>query len=191
MEFLNRGILAADWADFVTAVAYAIAAVVSWQAAHHAAGRGETRERLFWLGCALALIVLGINELFDFQTLGTMIAKDHAKAAGWYGSRRTIQLVFVSVLTAASLCTLAVLAWFVRAMGRPVKMALAGLALIGLFIALRAAIFHHVDELFAIGPILTGAGAVAEIAGIVIVAFAARVYLTSGRREGTRDVPTR
>ena len=185
MEFLNRGLLAADWADFVTAVAYAIAAVVSWQAAHHAAGRGETKERLFWLGCALALIVLGTNELFDFQTLGTMIAKDYAKAAGWYGSRRTVQLVFVFVLAAASLCTLTVLGWFVRAMERPVKMALAGLALIGLFIVLRAAIFHHFDEVFAIGPILAGAGAVAEIAGIVVVALAARAYLVLRRREGT------
>ena len=185
MDFLTRGLLAADWADWATALAYAIAAVLCWRASRHAAQLAAARERLFWLGCTLAMPLLGINELFDFQTLATMTAKEYAKASGWYESRRTVQLIFVAVFAAAALGTLATLGWFVRRMGRPVKIAFGGLVLIGLFIVLRAATFHHLVEVIAIGPALTGATVFAEITGIAMVALAAHFYRSSSHNEGT------
>lgn len=79
-----------DLADWVTVFAYLLAAMLSVRAAAHAKlCRG--RESAFWRSTAVLLILLGVNELLDLQTLLTSAARENALANGWYGERRPMQ----------------------------------------------------------------------------------------------------
>jgi hypothetical protein len=62
-------------------------------------------------------------------------------------------------------------------------LALAGLVLIGLFVLLRAASFHHLDQLLSGGSIVLSLGVAQEIAGILVVATGAAIY--NPRRRGS------
>ena len=49
------------------------------------------RVKLFWMGLAALLVFLGFNKQLDLQTAFTFLAKDFAKATGWYENRRIVQ----------------------------------------------------------------------------------------------------
>lgn len=72
--------------------------------------------------------------------------------------------------------------WLTRRTDNTVRMALAGLALIGLFILFRVASFHHFDEILGRGNPVFNLGSIQEMAGILIVASSSALY-TSGNRE--------
>ena len=166
----------ADLADWVTVATYLLAAILCAQAARRAAQLGAVRERTFWLITALALVLLGINELLDLQTLLTMAARSHARAHDWYEHRRAVQCAFVTALAgAAGLAGIAVL-WFTRRTHSAVRLAQIGLTFIVAFILLRAASFHHVDLILGRGLADVTLGSLQEIAGIFVVAAAARLY---------------
>lgn len=52
----------------------------------------RSREGFFWLGLAVAMVLLGFNKQLDFQNLLKQIARNFAEENGWYEYRRTIQL---------------------------------------------------------------------------------------------------
>lgn len=185
MEGLDFGdwraaVLAADAADWITVAAYGVAALPCLRAAS-AAARGTTAERTFWRLCALIMVLLGINEVFDFQTVLTAFGKATARAQGWYAQRRAVQLGFVIVLAAGAALTAAGALVLTRKAHRTVRLALLGLLFIGAFILFRAASFHHVDALLGLGPDWFNLGSFQEMAGIGIVAIAAYRY---ARRAG-------
>lgn len=172
----------ADMADWVTVAAYLVAALLAARAAFHAWLRREPRERAFWWCTSALLVFLGVNELLDLQTLLTSLARAHARAYGWYGEHRQVQYAFVLALGAvAALAGIAVL-WFTRRMHVAIRLALAGLIFIGLFVLLRAASFHHLDDLLGRGLREFNYGSIQEMAGILIVAGAAWLYARRRRR---------
>lgn len=164
-------------ADWVTVAAYLIAAILSARAAGHAALRRQARERMFWRLTAMLLVLLGVNELLDLQTLLTSVGRANAKAYGWYEIHRKVQYLFVMGLGVAAALAALVMLWLTRRTDAAVRLALAGLMFIGLFILLRAASFHHLDDLLGRGALKFNWGSVQEMAGILIVAGAALRYM--------------
>lgn len=179
-----------DMADWITVLAYLLAAILAARAATHARLRREVRERVFWRITAVLLVFLGINELFDLQTLLAMVARAHAKANGWYPEHRKIQYMFIVGLGVTALFAGVAMLWLTRRAHVAVQIALAGLLFIGLFVLVRAASFHHVDEILVRGSPQFNWGAIQEMAGIVLVAGAAAFY-TRRRQRGTRRSSSR
>lgn len=176
MDFLQRGLFSADMADWITVCAYMIAAGLSWRAANAAYLRRAAHERMFWIGSAAALVFLGINELFDFQTLLTIVAKMQAQSAGWYDNRKPVQYAFIVGLGIGGVAITLALLWFVRRLATSVKIALAGFIFIGMFVLVRAASFHQVDAILVSGYQAFNLGSIQEMAGILIVALASLGY---------------
>jgi hypothetical protein len=172
----------ADAADWVTVTAYLVAAILCSSAARHAWLQRNSRENLFWRFTAVLLLFLGINELLDLQTLLTMIGRANAKANGWYPDHRKIQYIFVVALAIGAVIFGAVILWLTRRMHYAVRLALGGLVFIALFILLRAASFHHLDEILGRGATEFPLGSIQEMAGILLIATASLLY--TGRRSG-------
>ncbi len=169
----------ASASDWITVAAYLIAAIIAVRAGASARQRSEPRERVFWSLAAGLLIFLGVNELFDLQTVLTAVGKLWSLEQGWYEDRRRYQLEFVLLLAIlAALAGLAALR-LTRSTHRTVRWALLGLVFIGVFILVRAASFHHVDALLGMGPSAFNWGSVQEMLGILIVGVASHRYRTS------------
>lgn len=145
-----------------------------------AAGRGSGRERTFWIGTAIALLLLGVNKQLDLQTDLTSIAKAAAISEGWYGERRDAQGAFILLIALAAVgCGLGLWTWL-RESAPSVKAAATGLVILLAFIIIRAASFHHIDYWVTISVAGLRSGWWLELLGIAIVGTAAVVY-RSGR----------
>lgn len=173
----------ASASDWITVAAYLIAALVAVRAARAAARTLERRERLFWALTAALLVFLGINELFDLQTILTAIGKTWALEQGWYADRRLYQFEFILALFATAILVGIAMLWLTRGANRAVRVALLGLVFIGLFVLIRAASFHHVIGLLGMGPDAFNFGAIQEMAGIMIVGLAAYAYVGKPRAQ--------
>jgi hypothetical protein len=66
--------------------------------------------------------------------------------------------------------------WLTRRTPSAVRLALVGLVFIGVFVFLRAASFHHLDDLLGRDALVFNWGTLQELAGIAIVALAAQRY---------------
>jgi hypothetical protein len=127
----------------------------------------------FWLLVAALLALLAVNKPLDLHNIITDYGRQAARTGGWYENRRSVQLVFSIAVAAASLLALLLVALRLRKRVGRYALALAGLWLLVVFIGLRVASFHHVDqwfgtrlrgvklhwivELLAIGTIIAGA----------------------------------
>lgn len=171
----------ADMADWITVAGYLAAASLCARAAFRARLRREARESVFWRIAVVLLILLGFNELLDLQTLLTSTGRAVAQANGWYEQRRSVQYLFVIGLGLAASCAGLAILWLTRRTHPAIRMALLGFAFIGLFVLLRAASFHHLDDILGSGMSRFNFGSFQEVSGILIVASAAIVYLR--RRE--------
>lgn len=165
-----------DLADWVTVAAYLVAAYLSALAAGHAGLKGLEPDRRFWRIASVLLILLAINELLDLQTLLTTVGRTHAKMNGWYEARRGVQYIFVAALVGAAACAGIALWLLTRRTNWAVRLALAGLAFIGLFVLMRAASFNRLEEILGRGSVVFNWGSLQEVAGILVVAIAAGFY---------------
>lgn len=138
---------------------------------------------MFWRLTAVLLVFLGINEFLDLQTLLTSLGRDHAKANGWYGEHRSVQYLFVLMLGILAVAVGVAMLWLTRRTHPAVRLAIVGLVFIGLFVLLRAASFHHMDKLLGGGAPAFNWGSIQEMAGIIIVAAAAALYVRKRSRE--------
>src|SRR5687768_1033920 len=156
---------------WLTVVAYLAAAFLCWRAATK--GLHGRKVKLFWAGLAALLLFLGINKQLDLQTAFTFIAKDFAKATGWYENRRAVQGIFVVLIALGGLFATSALFWFYRREFKRLWPALAGLAFLGSFVVIRAASFHHVDQILKSGPGGFHMNWLFELAGIAAIAWPA------------------
>ncbi|HEU4820878.1 MAG TPA: hypothetical protein VFS87_06940 [Qipengyuania sp.] len=166
----------ASASDWITVAAYLLAAVIAARAAQAARHRAESRDALFWRLTAAVLVFLGINELFDLQTVLTAVGKAWALWGGWYEDRRLYQFEFILALAVVAFVGGFAALRLTRGAHRTVRWALLGLVFIGIFVLLRAASFHHVDALLGMGPDAFNWGSVQEMLGILIVGLAAHRY---------------
>lgn len=174
----------ADLADWVTVIAYLLAAAASARASGHAWLKRQARDKIFWQIVSVSLVLLGINELLDLQTLLTSIGREYAKENGWYGEHRSVQHIFVLALGGTAILAGIAMLWLTRRTDVSVRATLVGLVFIGLFVLLRAASFHHLDELLGGGAPEFNWGSVQEMLGISIVAVGAVAYT---RKRKSRD----
>lgn len=172
----------ADFADWVTVAGYLAAAGLSVRAAGRARIEQAAREIAFWRLTAVLLVLLGINELLDLQALLTSAGRAYAKEGGWYENRRSVQFAFVVILAIAAAVVGAATIWLTRRTHVAVRIALIGLVFIGLFILLRAASIHHLTDVLGRGLPAFNLGSVQEMAGILVVAAGAWMYVR-GERE--------
>jgi hypothetical protein len=178
---------------FITVAAYLFAAWVCFRAYRAEARRAvvgiierEARrdERLlsmFWLGLFCMLLFLGLNKQLDLQTLLTQTARDLSKAQGWYYDRRPVQLLFIALVGLAGVSASVGLAYALRKVIGRVWLAVLGIAELMVFIVVRAASFHHVDQLLFTGTVRLNW--VLELSGISLIAIAAWRAASAASRE--------
>lgn len=171
----RNSIARADAADWITVAAYFIAASLALLAARGAPADSQ-REGVFWTITAALMAFLGINELFDFQTIVTIVGRQWAVEEGWYEDRRLYQFEFIIALAVVAIAAGAAMLRLTRGTHRSVRVALLGLVFIGVFVLIRAASFHHVSDLMGMGPDGFTIGSMQEMLGILIVGLAAHRY---------------
>jgi hypothetical protein len=171
---------------WVTVVAYFGAAILCGRCATNAyrarrQGLVSAQPILFWSALASVLVLLGINKQLDLQTWFTLLAKSLALEQGWYEDRRFAQAVFILVVGVIGLAGLGIAYWLTRRAVPRGRLALLGVSFLGCFVLIRAASFHHVDQL--IGFRLAGLKVnwILELSGILIVAVAATRNLRDSR----------
>ena len=92
-----------------------------------------------------------------------------SRLEGWYEERRAFQLnVIMAGLAATAISMLGFLIYFRTIIGRSL-LALMGVTCSMVFVVLRAASIHHVDQLFRIEFFNLKAHAIVEMTGIVLV----------------------
>ena len=172
------GAAAAEWTlgvhdptliGWLTVVAYLGTALLCWQCA-----RLERRQPVFWLGAALALLLLGLNKQLDLQSWLNVTARDYAKAVNLYERRRDLERIFVALLIALGGTTFGATTWIFRRTVRKHFLAFAGLLFLLIFILARAAAFHAFDRatgLQSLGSLRLSW--VLELAGIGAIATSA------------------
>lgn len=164
---------------WVTVAAYAFGAICCWLAST----RAPAAERNIWLLLTAVMAFLCINKQLDLQTLFTDVGRAEAMEHGWYDVRRKYQMLFIGLLAVASIAALAiVLARSGRASGAA-RGAIAGLALLTLFVLVRASSFHKVDWFINLHLAGVRANHLMELGGIAIVtAFALLALRERGGR---------
>lgn len=103
-------------------------------------------ERVVWKLFFVGMIALGINKQLDLQSAFTELARLYAREQGWYANRRQYQQAFIAALPILGLSVLASLTALVWNAPAPTLWTCAGVAGLVVFVAVRAASFHHVDE---------------------------------------------
>jgi hypothetical protein len=129
---------------WVIVAAYGLAAILAAMAAFGAEARSERR---FWVIATVGLLFLGINKQLDLQTHLSDFFREVARRGGWYKQRRPLQVAFIALDALIGLGIGIYLMRLAVAAGAGVRIAMIGLVLLGAYIVLRAASFHHVDSL--------------------------------------------
>jgi hypothetical protein len=184
---------------WTTVATYLAGALICWRAA--VAARGirwpsyYSGEPLFWLLCAAFLFCLGINKQLDLQTWFTVVGKGLARDMGWYAQRRIVQAIFIMLIGLAGLVLLVVGVWWTGQLRAACRVALAGVVFLGIFVIIRAASFHHVDQMLGmrlgglrINVLMEMGGALCIAAAGCSTARPRRAVHTGGYRQVVQSV---
>ena len=172
-----------------TVVAYLVAALLCWANAIRSR-RVNRRAYVFWLWFSVFMVALGINKQLDLQSLFTVVFKQFAKTTGWYEDRRIFQAIFIAIIAFFGLA-FAALAWVWTSRTLPQhRLALLGGIFLVCFIVIRAASFHHIDQILGKELAFFRINHVLELGGIACVALGAlRVRRGSPADEAPRTAP--
>jgi hypothetical protein len=129
----------------------------------------DWRNSGIWTFLGICLFLLAVNKQLDLQSFFTQLARNTAKAGGWFEDRRTFQREFIIVLSVLSMCGCAGILFLIRKRSRQIQIALIGFILLVSFIVIRAASFHHVDVMlgYAVGKLALNQ--MLENAGIFVI----------------------
>jgi hypothetical protein len=155
---------------WVTVGAYALAALLA--ARNAAAARRAARPVAFWWTLLGLLLLLGVNKQLDLQTWFGQTGRDMALSQGWYERRRGVQALFIALLCGGAATMLIGARRYWRGLWPEYRGVFAGLLLLAVFVVIRAASFHHTDELIGLSLGTTTAGRALEVVGVVLIAWA-------------------
>ena len=157
---------------WLTVAAYLCAAVLCGIAAMRSRPV-DRRAYVFWVIFTVLMLALGINKQLDLQSLFTVVLKQFAKSTGWYEDRRIFQGIFIFVIAFFG-CAVALLAWVWTSRSLPQhRLTLLGGIFLLAFIVIRAASFHHFDEILGTPVAFLRINHLLELGGIACVAFGA------------------
>jgi uncharacterized membrane protein len=94
----------------------------------------------------VSTFALGCNKQLDLQTLLTDTLREVARSMGWYKERRAAQLAFVVAIFVAAVAVAISVIRVTRTSHLTVKLASAGLLILVSYVFVRAASFHHLDQ---------------------------------------------
>ena len=117
--------------------------------------------------------LLGVNKQLDLQTWLTEVGRDLALEYGWYAHRRVVQALFIAVMMVAGLGISVWLAQRLKDLDVYARRAAYGLVVLGVFVLVRAASFHHVDMLLGFSWNNIAVNAVLELGGIGAIVHSA------------------
>jgi hypothetical protein len=159
-----------------TVGAYVACAVLAFFAAR-AHLPNDRRPFVFWSMVSMLMLVLAINKQLDLQTLLTEVGRQIARYQGWMEQRRVVQFWFIVLLSFLAIAGFLGSAFFLRIGFRRFTLAFIGLFFLLSFIIIRAASFHHVDEILHTRILHLKMNWILELSGISIVLTAAAVDL--------------
>jgi len=139
----------------------------------------------FWLIIAGLMVVFGINKQLDLQTLFTATFKSIVEAMGLYSIRGLLQLGFIALVVVGGIW----LAWkfFLkyRRSAQRNRLAVTGIALLAIFVAMRATSFHYMDSLINTTVLGLKMNWIVELGSIALIAMAAIIHLRRHRRQSS------
>ncbi|MBS0478989.1 MAG: hypothetical protein JSR79_06795 [Proteobacteria bacterium] len=165
---------------WLTVVAYAVATLCCYRSAH-----ADWRNRNVWASLGIFELLLGINKQLDLQVLVTEVGRYLAKQEAWYQDRREVQLAFIAALVVLFALLIATSHLCTRSKPLAVRIALLGTSVELIFVAMRAASFHHIDAFLKTHLVGTTANFYLENFGILIVTASAWATLNSRRAPRT------
>ena len=155
-------------AGWVTVAAYAVCGVLCFRATR------QSISRRWWTALGFLLGLLGVNKQLDLQSLFTSILRDLARFQGWYDQRGHYQAEFISLMIVSGFILAIFLALTVgRKSDNMVRLSIVAVCVLGAFVVVRAASFHHVD--FMLGLTWQGVrfNTAMELGPLLIIMFAA------------------
>jgi hypothetical protein len=179
---------------WATAAAYLFAAALALAAGRSRIPQAPSEERihsLFWKATAALMALLAINKQLDLQTILTDLLRYQARCGGWYAQRRVYQLLFVEALVGLALLAGVLLLRLMRKQPRPVKFATMAVLLTLVFIAVRAASFHHYDVLGSKSLLGLRAHVLFESTCIALIIGAAVAGMRSARQRRNKAAAER
>lgn len=165
---------------WITVAAYTVAALLA--ARNAAAAQRAALPAGFWLVLAALLLLLGVNKQLDLQTWFGQTGRDMALSQGWYEQRRAVQAAFIVLLCVAAVALTFAARRYWAGRWREYRLAFGGVCLLMVFIIIRAASFHHTDEMIGISLGVTTAGRSLEIVGVLVIAWACAHWHALQRR---------
>ncbi|HSI32006.1 MAG: hypothetical protein ACAI43_11325 [Phycisphaerae bacterium] len=170
-----------DWTftAWVITLAYFAGAGLCFWAARREKDRSLGRARrwmapTFWYSLFGLLLALGINKQFDFQSDLTRVGRRIAVAMGLYGERRIFQAIFVVVFALVAIAAVAWAAWYMRDLFKRYRLAFIGIIYLCAFVIIRAASFHHIDQILYHSAMFGWlVNTTLELGGIAMIAYAA------------------
>jgi len=144
------------------------------------------RQYVLWGSLILIMLALGFNKQLDIQTLFTEIARYFSHEHGWYGERKTYQLMFIGAVVGFSVFLSLFLLYIYRYVLFKNSLVIVGLCFLLCFVAVRAASFHGFDDI--INETFAGyrVNAVLEMPGIVLIILNAIGLLLFRRKPSLR-----
>lgn len=135
---------------WLTVLLYAVAAGLTWGLLRQGTKltfQRNPNERWFWRMLFAGLIVLGVNKQLDLQSALTEVGRILAHRQGWYNDRRQFQIAFIAGFAIMGVTLFAAAVNMTWGAPAATRYALVGSTGLVLFVVIRAASFHHIDEL--------------------------------------------
>lgn len=176
-EGWRPGIGDPEMTGWLTVLAYLLCFVLSARVWRRERGRGGAG---FWGLVAVLMLFLAVNKQLDLQSALTALGRCMAHGQGWYENRRIVQAGFILALLTAMAGVLLIGIRVLSGQLRRNGLALAGLAILCAFIAVRAVGFHLIDALIGQRHYGVSANYLFENAGLVLIALNAWLILRRG-----------
>jgi hypothetical protein len=119
------------------------------------------------------MILLGINKQLDLQSLFTEVGRQVARAQGWMDQRRIVQFWFIVAFGTTAMGGFLSFAIIRRDLFRRFMLAFTGLSFLLSFIVIRAAGFHHFDQMLGFRFFGAKMNWLLELTGIYAIVVAA------------------